>query len=206
MSQIKKIKVWDLGVRVFHWSLVSLFVISYVTGDELETVHAWSGYAIIALLVFRLLWGFVGTRYARFSDFIYSPAEIISYIKSLHGGSPRHYLGHNPAGGVMVLLLLASLALTTFSGLKAYAVEGHGPLAATDVSLISNAYADSDKEDEHDGKGEHEKDEFWEEVHEFFGNFTLFLVFVHIAGVVVSSRLHGENLVKAMINGYKDQQ
>ncbi len=202
MSNTKTTKVWDLPVRIFHWSLVTFFAISYLTGDELETVHAWSGYIVTTLILFRILWGFIGTKYARFSDFIYSPAEVKAYLKSLLTTSPRHYLGHNPAGGVMVLVLLASLVFTTFSGLKAYGAEGHGPLASVDVSLISTAYADSD---EHDGHKEHEgeEDEFWEEIHEFFGNFTLFMVLIHIGGVVVSSRLHKENLAKAMVTGNK---
>lgn len=204
MSNTKTIKVWDIAVRVFHWSLVTFFVISYLTGDELETIHAWSGYVVIALIFFRIIWGFIGTKYARFSNFIYSSAEVKDYLKSLLSKSPKHYLGHNPAGGVMVLVLLASLVLTTFSGLKAYAAEGHGPLASVDVSLLSSAYADDDKHD-HDNKHEEEEDEFWKEIHEFFSNFTLFMVLIHIGGVVVSSRLHKENLVKAMVTGYKEE-
>lgn len=211
MADSNTVKIWSLPVRVFHWSLVAFFVISYLTGDELETIHAWSGYIITALILFRLVYGFVGSKHARFSDFIYSPAAVIGYLKSLLSGSPQHYSGHNPAGGWMVIVLLASLALTTWSGLNAYAAEGHGPLAAaTDMSLINSAYADSDEEeeDEHNGKpvtGKEgaEEDEFWEEVHELCVNFTLLMVLVHIAGVVIASRLHKENLAKAMITGEK---
>lgn len=204
MSNTKIIKVWDLPVRIFHWSLVTFFVISYLTGDELDTIHAWSGYIVTVLILFRILWGFVGTKYARFSNFIYSLTEVKAYLKSLLTNSPKHYLGHNPAGGVMVLVLLTSLVFTCFSGLKAYGVEGHGPLASVDMSLISTAYADDDKHDG-DKKHEDEEDEFWKEIHEFFGNFTLFMVLIHIAGVVVSSRLHKESLVKAMVTGYKEE-
>lgn len=204
MSNTKTIKVWDIAVRVFHWSLVTFFIISYLTGDELETIHAWSGYVVTALILFRIVWGFIGTKYARFSNFIYSPAEVKAYLKSLLSKSPKHYLGHNPAGGIMVLILLVSLSFTVFSGLKAYAVEGHGPLASVDVSLLSAAYADEDKHDG-DKKHEEEEDEFWKEIHEFFSNFTLFMVLIHIAGVVVSSMLHGENLARAMVTGYKEE-
>jgi len=222
MSEQNTVKVWDLGVRVFHWSLVLLFVISYLSGDEQETLHTWSGYAIVALLVFRIIWGFVGTKYARFSDFIYSPGEVLAYLKSLSVRSPKHYLGHNPAGGWMVIALLASLSLTTFSGLKLYAADGHGPLAQnSDLSLISSAYAEENDDDDDDeygvegesakmagkeGKEENPEEEFWEEIHEFFVNFTLLLVFVHIAGVFVSSYLHGENLPRSMLTGYKKRE
>ena len=223
MAQLEKVKVWDLAVRVFHWSLVAFFVISYITGEELETVHAWSGYVVIGLVVFRIFWGLVGSRYARFSNFIYAPYEIVLYLKSLASRSPKHYLGHNPAGGLMIIIMLLSLAMTGWSGLKAYAAEGHGPLASVDVSLISSAYANGDDRDhddddkheygrsgehndEHENEGEGVEDEFWEETHEFFANFTLLLVFIHIGAVLSSSLLHGENLVRAMITGYKENK
>lgn len=198
----QEVQVWDLGVRIFHWSLVALFTFAYLSGDELETLHAWSGYAIIALLVFRIIWGFVGSRHARFTDFIRGPKEVIGYLKSMKAGHPKRYLGHNPAGGAMVLLLLIGLSLVSYTGLKVYATEGHGPLAGVEVSLISSAYADDDDDDEgHDAKDpEHE---FWEEAHELVSNFMLLLIFLHVAGVGVSSRLEGESLVKAMITGKK---
>jgi cytochrome b len=106
----------------------------------------------------------------------------------------------------MVLALLLSLFVVSFSGLKLYAVEeGLGPLAGPlpSIALVSPAYADDDGDDEDEEDGESEGEEFWEEIHEASANFTLFLVFLHIAGVIVSSRLHGENLVKAMFTGRK---
>ncbi|MDT8376337.1 MAG: cytochrome b/b6 domain-containing protein [Mariprofundaceae bacterium] len=205
-SDAESIKVWDILIRTFHWSLVLFFTIAYVTGDELDTVHAWSGYIIIGLLAVRLVWGMIGTRYARFSNFIYSPQKITNYLKSLFTGRPEHYLGHNPAGGAMVVVMLIFLILSSWSGLKAYEAEGKGPLASSGISLVSPAQADSwyDKEHKH-GKGG-KGDEFWEEAHEVFVNFTLLLVFIHIGGVLASSLLHRENLVRAMITGRKKKQ
>lgn len=113
----KEVKVWDPLIRIFHWTLVIGFTVAYLTGDELTTIHIWSGYLIAGLLLVRLLWGFIGTKHARFRDFIYPPREVAAYLKSLVSGKSRRYLGHNPAGGVMVLLLLTSLVLTTGSGL-----------------------------------------------------------------------------------------
>ena len=209
----KTIRVWDPLVRLFHWSLLLVFIIAYVTGEEESGVHAYSGYIILGLISFRVLWGYVGSTYARFGNFIYSPKAILEYLKSLLTGQPRHYAGHNPAGGLMVFLLLITLFMASFTGLKAYGVEGHGPLAADapQISLINTAYADDDRhdyeEDEHDGEehdeGKNEKDEFWEEVHEANVNFLLFLIILHVAGVFVSSHLHKENLVRAMITGRK---
>ncbi len=212
-----EIRVWDPLVRIFHWSLVLAFTVAYFSGEEESDIHIYSSYIILGLLVFRLVWGFVGTRFARFSDFIYSPQSIIKYIKGILSGSPKRYLGHNPAGGAMIIALLLSLIVVTYSGLKVYAIEeGAGPLAQTteigfiQSALVKPAYADDDDDEykkygeEHEEYGEHEdEEEFWEEIHEASANFVLFLVVLHIAGVIVSGRLHNENLVKAMITGNK---
>jgi len=127
----------------------------------------------------------------------------MKYCQSLLNGNPKHYYGHNPLGGLMVLALISSLALTTFSGLQAYATEGKGPLANITVQPISTAMADDNRDERHD-KHEEEEDEFWEEVHELFSTATLALVILHILGVMVSSVLHKENLAKAMITGRKE--
>ncbi len=203
---ITQIPVWDLFIRIFHWSLASLFFIAYLSGDDGETLHVYSGYLIIALITSRIIWGFVGTRHARFNDFVKGPSAVREYFKSLATRKPEHYYGHNPVGGWMVIALIASIILTSYTGLKVYAVEeGLGPLAAkTQLVLISSAYADGDEYDEHDNEKHDEEDEFWEELHEASANFTLFLVFFHIAGVLISSLAHGENLVRAMITGNKD--
>jgi len=205
----EQIRVWDPLVRIFHWSLVLAFVVAYLSGEEESDIHIYSGYIILGLLVFRLLWGFVGTRFARFSNFIYSPQATVKYVKDMLSGSPKHYLGHNPAGAAMIFALLLSLVVVTYSGLKVYAIEeGAGPLAqGTDISLIKSAYADDDDDDERGEYGEHEEaegEEFWEEIHEASANFVLFLVILHIAGVFVAGKSHDENLVKAMITGNKE--
>lgn len=168
-------------------------------------------------MLLRIFYGFVGTKYARFSDFLYNPAQIADYLKGLLIGRPKHYIGHNPAGGFMIVILLLSLLSLTLTGLKAYGVKGHGPLAKHEISLMTNAFADSDDKenhDEHDSRKrrsqknhrseKNEKDEFGEEVHETIAYFTLFLVSIHIMGVLVSSLVHRENLIKAMITGRKE--
>lgn len=204
-----QIRVWDPLVRLFHWSLVASFTLAYFTGEEESLVHVYAGYVVAGLVAFRLLWGFVGTRYARFSNFVYSPRRTVQYLKGLFSGAPEHFTGHNPAGGWMIIMLLVSLLLTSYTGLKVYGLEGHGPLAdgGPAVSLVTPAYADSDEHEEHegheDGEEESEAEEFWEEVHEFFSNLTVLLVLIHVAGVLVAGRLHGENLVRAMITGNK---
>ncbi|HEY9198979.1 MAG TPA: cytochrome b/b6 domain-containing protein [Gammaproteobacteria bacterium] len=184
----QEVKVWDPLVRVFHWTLVAAFFTAYFTEgeDETLTLHTWAGYIVLGLILVRLLWGFIGTRHARFSDFVYRPAAVKDYVVSVLKLSPRRYLGHNPAGGLMIVALIVSLFMTTFFGMALYAAgEQAGPLAGWLGTL-----------------GESWEDVF-EEVHEFFANFTLFLVVVHVAGVVVESLLHRENLVRAMFTGRK---
>jgi len=201
MHDSSSIKVWDISIRLFHWGLVAFFAIAYITGEiETETLHAWAGYVIIGLLVYRIVWGLIGSRHARFSDFIYSRTEINSYLKSLLTRHPKHYPGHNPAGGLMVILLLLGLMATSWTGLKAYEAEGKGPLAATTISLtIPSAQAHGWEHGERHEKG----DEFWEEAHEACVSFMLLLIFLHLGGVAVSSMLHRENLVRAMVTGRK---
>lgn len=187
-------RVWDPIVRIGHWLLVVGFFTNYVMEDEWLSLHVWIGYSLIAIVLFRIVWGLVGTRHARFSDFLRSPAVVLAYLRDLARGAARRYVGHNPAGGVMIVLLLACMLGLTFSGLMLYALEEQaGPLAAW-VAEAEHATATTLwAADEH----------FWEEAHEVMVNVMLGLVVLHVLGVFVSSRLHGENLVRAMITGRK---
>lgn len=182
MNTQKLCKVWDLPLRVFHWLLVAAFFVAYLTEDDLLTVHVWAGYTVFGLLLFRLVWGFIGNPYARFANFLPKPADALSYVKDLAAKKAKRYIGHNPAGAVMIVLLLLSLLITTLTGFAVYgADQGAGPLAFI-------------------GSG---NEKFWEESHELFANLTLLLVFVHILGVAAESYIHRENLAKAMWHGYK---
>ena len=210
-----QVKVWDPLVRIFHWTLVLAFATAYLTGEEWDgwgDIHEIAGYIALGLIVFRIIWGFVGSQYARFSDFIYSPKVVVEYLKSLMTTHPKHYLGHNPAGGWMVVLLLAGVLATSITGLKLLAVEhNEGPLAQVHLqvpSLISTAEArkapNGAAEENEEGEGGENGEDFWEEAHELASNLTLFLIILHVLGVIVSSRLHKENLARAMVTGKKD--
>jgi len=166
------VRVWDPVVRLFHWSLVVAFVVAWFTGDELKELHEAAGYTIVGLLVVRLIWGFVGTSHARFADFVHRPSTVVGYQDETVRLRAKRYLGHNPAGGMMVLALLLMLTAT----------------AATGIMTTTDA--------------------FWgvrwvEEAHEFAANLTVVLVGLHLAGVLVASAEHRENLVRAMITGRK---
>lgn len=111
------VKVWDLFVRVFHWSLVASFAIAFLTGDEMEALHIWAGYAAAGLGTLRLVWGLIGTKYARFTQFVRSPASVLRYMRDIATGREARYVGHNPAGGAMVVALLAMLVGLSVTGI-----------------------------------------------------------------------------------------
>jgi cytochrome b len=183
MESTKLVKVWDLPLRIFHWLLVIGFSVAYLTEEELLTIHVWAGYLVLGLLIFRILWGFIGNDYARFSSFLCSPVKSYAYVKDAIALKSERYLGHNPAGAAMIVLLIASLLMTVISGLVVYAADQNlGPLAG--MIATSN-------------------EKLWEEVHEIAANVTLLLVIVHVAGVAFESAIHRENLVRAMWNGFK---
>ena len=209
MQEQTTVKVWDPLIRIFHWTLVAAFTVAYLSGEELTGVHTIAGYVVAAAVLVRLVWGLAGTRHARFSDFIYRPSRVLGYLRDLLMLRPPRYLGHNPAGGFMVVLLLLSLLATTGSGLVLYGGKGGGPLAGWLASAPAVQAAPSlvhvdDERHERGGRegGEHEGG-IVKDVHEFFANFTLALVFAHLAGVFLDSLLHRENLARAMVTGRK---
>lgn len=110
------VKIWDPLVRVFHWSLVASFATAWASAEDWNDLHQWAGYAAGALITFRLLWGLVGTRYARFAQFVRSPGAVAAYLRDILTGRERRYLGHNPAGGMMIVALIACMAALCVTG------------------------------------------------------------------------------------------
>jgi cytochrome b len=186
MQTKSTIKVWDPLVRVFHWTLVATFLIAYITEEDFLGPHVWAGYLLLAAIAVRLVWGFVGTRHARFSDFVTSPLTALRYIKDTLRLKAKRYIGHNPAGGWMIVVMLVSLVATGVTGLLVYGAGEHAGPAAGLFAASGDSW-----------------EKPLEEVHEFFANFTLFLVVIHLAGVLLESIIHKENLVAAMISGEK---
>ncbi len=169
---IKRILVWDVPTRVFHWTLVLSFGVAYLTAESERTrdLHVVFGYILLGMLVFRLVWGFAGTHYARFGNFLFGPREVMTYVASLVKRKPAHYVGHNPAGSVAIWLLLLFGLTVAVSGVLVYQEIGGDLL---------------------------------EEVHELATNAMLAVVAIHVLGVLVSSVMHRENLVRSMVTGYK---
>lgn len=206
------IRVWDLPTRVFHWLLFLGVLIALVTGEEGEegvlSIHQIFGFLVMALLIFRLAWGVVGTRHARFASFIRGPRVVLGYVRALARFAPPASLGHNPLGAWMVVLLLVDLAVVVGTGLFAGEAEGeeNGEAEENDVTvepieggevgqgaeggpfaeLISPGTAD-----------------FLSGVHEVFANLLIALIILHVVGVLLDWLLTGDNLVRAMITGEK---
>ena len=168
----QRILVWDIPTRLFHWLLALSFAGAFLTAESerFRNIHVLLGYTFAGLIGFRLLWGLIGTRYARFSSFRFQLSELRGYLVSLVTRSPRHYLGHNPAGAIAIFALLGLGIFVSISGYGVYNDIGG---------------------------------EWLEELHEGAANAMLVVVFAHIAGAIVSSFLHRENLVRSMINGRK---
>ncbi|MBE0529568.1 MAG: cytochrome b/b6 domain-containing protein [Rhodospirillales bacterium] len=110
------VKVWDPVIRLFHWSLAVSFAVAWLTADEWDNLHEWAGYAVAALIGFRLVWGLIGPRYARFSQFVRSPGDVAAYVGATLKGKEPRYLGHNPAGSLMILGLILAIAGTAATG------------------------------------------------------------------------------------------
>lgn len=193
-------KVWDLFVRAFHWTLVAAFAVAYVTEDEAMALHVWAGYLVGGLVLARVVWGFVGPRHARFSDFVCGPIAAWRYLIDLILFRARRHMGHSPAGGVMALMLMAGCLVTVWTGMELYAAEkGKGPLAWDVPAVVAPARADDDDR----GGREHGDGGVWEELHETLAHLTFLLVLVHVGGVILASVVHKENLTRAMVTGRK---
>ena len=179
--------IWDLPIRLFHWLLVGSVATAAITGflapEWWLDVHYWAGSVIGFLIVFRLIWGFIGSQYARFTSFIFSVPETTAHIQAVRQRKPSHYAGHNPAGALMVFALLGVLGILTLSGLLILGgQEKIGPLAGI-VSFTIGAGS--------------------VELHELFAFGLLALIFGHLAGVLMETVISKENLVRAMISGRK---
>lgn len=208
-SQISAVYVWDPLVRIFHWSLVFAFLIAYFTDDEVMALHVWAGYATAGLILLRILWGLVGPKHARFTDFVCGPFKAWRYLIDLTAFRARRYLGHSPAGGVMVLLLMAGILATVWSGLEFYAAkEGKGPLAgALPAASIAVRAAENDSDEDGERRGDasarRNGRSIWGDAHETLANLMFLLVVVHIGGVTLASVAHRENLPRSMVTGWK---
>lgn len=201
-GSLAKVRVWDPLVRVFHWGLVAAFAAAYLSAEELSTVHEVAGYIVSGLVAFRLVWGLVGSRYARFTQFLKGPSATFGYLRDVVGHRERRYLGHNPAGAAMTLALLITLSGTAFTG---WLLEDETRIAMLPdlPQIVAPAFADEDDEGREYGTRGEGGESAVAEVHEVLANLMLLLIAVHVGGVVLTSFRHRENLARAMVTGEK---
>lgn len=178
------VRVWNLPVRIVHWSMVACYVIAWSTrSSRYLDIHVFAGYTLGGLVGFRLVWGVIGGPYARFRDFRFGWRQVLGHLRTVLRGEAEPFIGHNPAGSVIIYLLLAFSAVVAVTGLLTLgAEERQGPLAG----VASFAWG-----------------EWFHGLHEGLAWFTLVIVSVHLAGVAVESVLLRENLVAPMISGFK---
>lgn len=187
------IRVWDPVVRLFHWGLAACFALAWLTAEEVQGAHEVIGYAAAALVALRVVWGIVGSPYARFAQFVRGPGAVVGYLRDMASGRERRHIGHNPAGAAMTVALLLSMAGTAWTGWLMAEPERQALLPA----VVAPAFAD----DHHKGEG-HEEGPV-KELHEALANLMLFLVVLHLGGVALASMRHHENLARSMVTGLK---
>ncbi len=184
---MNKVLVWDLPLRLFHWLLVLLVITSVVSveiGGNAMQIHMLSGYTILTLVLFRILWGFLGSTHARFASFVRGPAAVIAYLGALRRKDASGHLGHNPAGAWSVVLMLAVLLVQASTGLFSNDdIDTEGPLA----NLVSKALSDRITS-----------------VHHFNSTVLYVLIGLHLSAVAYYFFYKRENLIKPMFTGFKE--
>jgi cytochrome b len=191
--QVMEVRVWDPLVRAVHWLLATAVIVDWFT-DEPLWMHTWLGYLALALVVLRIVWGFVGPEHARFVSFVRGPQLVFDYLAGLVRFSSKRYLGHSPAGGAMIVALLVMIAATAGTGMANLAADrGEGPLAGV-ISKVERPPR---------VPGQRRPPLLMKQVHETVANIMIALVVLHVFGVALASFAHRENLVRAMITGRK---
>jgi len=177
--------IWDFPTRLFHWMLAGSFAVAWLTAesDSWLALHVFCGYLMLGLVAFRLVWGFAGSHFSRFASFGFSPRAALTYMKDVVAGRAARFVGHNPTGSLAIYLLLALIVVIGVSGILTLGAEEQHGLAAGWFTFAQGS--------------------LFKPIHEIAATVMLLLVGVHIAGVVVESFVHKENLARSMVNGHK---
>ncbi len=185
LETLKTVVVWDLPTRLFHWTLVALMIAQWLTAEESSTMdwHVWGGYAVLALVLFRLIWGFVGSETARFSDFVRGPDAALEYVRALLRGETPHYLGHNPLGAWSIVAMLVLLLVQAGTGL----------FANDDILIEGPLYAWVSKD----------TSDWLTTIHKLNFNLLLLVIAVHLSAVLFYLLVKRENLIHPMLSGRK---
>lgn len=187
-TELSRAVIWDLPTRIFHWLFVASFALAWISHDDNRYlfVHVYAGYVFSCLLIFRLVWGIIGTHYARFHSFSHNWTSVTDYMRGLLNGQAMRHIGHNPAGGWAIFIMLMLGILVSITGILLLGgEEGHGPLRGMisySVGIIAR------------------------EAHDILAWAMLAFTAAHLVGVFVESLAHKENLIWSMITGCKDTE
>ncbi|WP_306132407.1 cytochrome b/b6 domain-containing protein [Roseivivax marinus] len=198
------VRPWDPVVRITHWSIAAAVIANGLITKPGGALHVWIGWAAMAVLATRLLWGLIGPREARFSAFPPDPRAALSHLSDLVRGRPREHGSHNPAGAMMAYALWACLVVMIDTGLVM--TGGKSPVTITEEKAAVAQGDWSKLVEEGDGGSDHEDGglgDTVEEVHEVVANLMLLLALLHVAGVVAESRALGRNLARGMVTGQR---
>jgi cytochrome b len=184
-AAMKAALIWDVPTRLFHWTLASSFLGAWLTtgSDRWLSVHVFLGYLMLGLIGFRVIWGLLGTHYARFASFWYGPRTALAYLRSVLKGTAERHIGHNPTGSVAIYFLLMLTLMVAISGILTLGGEEQQGALAGAMSFVQSRT--------------------FKKLHEFSANLMLLVVIAHLAGVIVESFVHRENLARSMLTGTK---
>ncbi len=186
-GKMTKIYVWSLFTRLSHILLVVAVGATFLfsDSDNLLTYHVVAGFMVGLLFLYRILWGFMDVQYSKFKDFNFNLVDLKDYMFSIFGNK-KEYIGHNPASSWAIVAMIVLALLSVFTGMIAYGTqEGMGLFSFLNVSIFKKMH-------------------FFKELHEFFANSFMFVIFAHIAGVLIDKFLHRTTTLNSMLNGYKD--
>nr|WP_321442774.1 cytochrome b/b6 domain-containing protein [uncultured Cohaesibacter sp.] len=186
-ANVERVKIWDPALRLFHWALVIAVAAAWGLGEfgpDIMTLHFYAGYTVCGLLAFRLIWGFVGPKTARFSHFIYGPKTVITYLSGMFKRQPSYWPGHNPLGAFAAFALLAILIAQAATGLMSDPDDyvNVGPLASYvgyDMATLANR------------------------LHHILSKAVMIIVVLHLAAILFYKIWKHENLVTPMVTGWK---
>lgn len=184
---MNKSYIWSLPTRIFHWSLVIFIIIAFLSDDDdLIKYHALAGYSIFILLLFRFSWGFIGPKYSKFSEFNFSFSAIKEFLKNLKSNKVSEYIGHNPLASLVMFSILVIILLIIVSGVLTYGQkEGESFMAFLKEAMPY-------------------KTKIFKKIHEFFANFLIFLIVLHLLGVAIDTLKHKDTkTLNSIFTGFK---
>lgn len=196
-------RIWDPLVRLTHWGVAAAVLLNGLIIEDESLTHIWIGYVAVGLLALRLIWGFIGTRPARFSSFPPSISAALGHVGDLFAGRHRQHASHNPLGALMVYALWGTLTVVSVTGIMMEPTPF--PTSRSSIEMQESSHEsgrDHDGGDEHDGEG---GEDILEEIHEVAANLLLLLAAFHVGGVFMESRLSGINLARQMVTGRRQQ-